>query len=447
LIEAKDAQGRRIFGLMTGCIAVFIYLFTVVYYDYVKSVQMNNYVDWDVKTITAGDYTIEFDIDIETYDHWHEHYYDESNPMSENAQFKQYVQWELEKRISAMPDLGFDPDHGDDPIKIAQITFAFNNAPVINLLKQRGTLIKGEKWAKVEDINEKILKTIKDEKVLNKLQTPCSAFATFESEEGYNRALKYDHEPQRKFCNQELELQEASEPTDIIWENRHFKPYQRSIKRLIVYFVIISMLCGSAAIIYRFTMISLGAKLKYPKVDCGAFTEEYEGRHAQFQDDAISEFRVNLAYTKAKKQTHFTGVMQCFCADEKAEGVLSDKNYVFTGETDGVEMCKAYNDDKITSKVYGQCIAFIIIAINLVLKTVIIKGITWVGEDTNSEQLSSITNGVFIAQFFNTGILLILVNGNLTEHPPFAITKFVNGPYYDYMPDWYVNAATRLSRQ
>lgn len=75
-----------------------------------------------------------------------------------------------------------------------------------------------------------------------------------------------------------------------------------------------------------------------------------------------------------------------------------------------------------------------IIAINLILKSVIIKGITWVGEDTNSEQLSSITNGVFFAQFFNTGILLLLVNGNLTEHPPYFLTKYFRGPFYDYMP-------------
>jgi hypothetical protein len=39
----------------------------------------------------------------------------------------------------------------------------------------------------------------------------------------------------------------------------------------------------------------------------------------------------------------------------------------------------------MTSAVYGQSIAFMIIAINLILKIVIIESITWVGEDTNSE--------------------------------------------------------------
>ena len=53
---------RRIAGLTVGCIGVFIYLFMLVYIDFIKSVQTTKYVDWDVKTITAGDYTVEFDI-------------------------------------------------------------------------------------------------------------------------------------------------------------------------------------------------------------------------------------------------------------------------------------------------------------------------------------------------------------------------------------------------
>ena len=43
---------------MVGCVAVFIYLFTLVFIDYVKSIQQNKYIDWDVKTITAVSSTI-----------------------------------------------------------------------------------------------------------------------------------------------------------------------------------------------------------------------------------------------------------------------------------------------------------------------------------------------------------------------------------------------------
>jgi len=95
-------------------------------------------------------------------------------------------------------------------------------------------------------------------------------------------------------------------------------------------------------------------------------------------------------------------------------------------------------------KAFGTSVAFVIIAVNLILKTSIIKLITWVGEDTCSEQLASITNGVFIAQFFNTGFLLLMVNANISEHWPCFITTLFRGPFYDYMPRWYSQVGMKI---
>ena len=66
--------------------------------------------------------------------------------------------------------------------------------------------------------------------------------------------------------------------------------------------------------------------------------------------------------------------------------------------------------------ILGQSISFIIIGVNVVLKLIIIELIIWVGDDTQSKQKASVVNGVFYAQFFNTGFLLLLVNANLSEH-------------------------------
>lgn len=93
---------------MAGAIIVFIYLFSIVYFDYIKSVQKTKFVDFDVKTITAGDYTIEFDINDELYFNFVQNYYDRTNPIPEIAQFKLYMQLELQKRITEMPNLMFD---------------------------------------------------------------------------------------------------------------------------------------------------------------------------------------------------------------------------------------------------------------------------------------------------------------------------------------------------
>lgn len=59
---------RQIRALGLGCMTVFLALFTVLYLDYIKKIQENNYVEWDIKTITAGDYTIEFDIGPSFFD-------------------------------------------------------------------------------------------------------------------------------------------------------------------------------------------------------------------------------------------------------------------------------------------------------------------------------------------------------------------------------------------
>jgi hypothetical protein len=166
-IKSDQASMRKIFGLISGCLSVFVYLFVIIYFDYVKSVQKCKYLDQDVNTITAGDYSVEFDLEQKTYENFLEKYYDKENPMSENAQFKLYVQDELEARINAMPDQGYDEPHlRDVPKKIAQITFAYENTKIIEWLTYRGYYIKTEKWEKMKKIEAKILDGIKNNQKL-----------------------------------------------------------------------------------------------------------------------------------------------------------------------------------------------------------------------------------------------------------------------------------------
>jgi len=61
-----------------------------------------------VKTISAGDYSVEFDINEKSYEKFKQEYFLDTNPMSEMAQFKLYVQSELENRLNEMESLGLD---------------------------------------------------------------------------------------------------------------------------------------------------------------------------------------------------------------------------------------------------------------------------------------------------------------------------------------------------
>lgn len=54
-------------GLVVGCFGVFIALFFLVYIDFVRNVLKNNFIEHDVKTITAGDYSVEYDISADVW--------------------------------------------------------------------------------------------------------------------------------------------------------------------------------------------------------------------------------------------------------------------------------------------------------------------------------------------------------------------------------------------
>lgn len=77
MIDSSEQATRQVQGLFIGCLFISIGLFVLVYLDYMRQIAKNNFVEWDVKTITAGDYTIEFDIEKEFYEKFVETYGDE----------------------------------------------------------------------------------------------------------------------------------------------------------------------------------------------------------------------------------------------------------------------------------------------------------------------------------------------------------------------------------
>jgi len=81
-----------------------------------------------------------------------------------------------------------------------------------------------------------------------------------------------------KFLGEVIDIQPASEPTDIIWENRHFKPRTRQIKSCISIVIIMLMLAGSAGIIFVCSNTSTYYKMRYPIVKCEDFYDKYGGR-------------------------------------------------------------------------------------------------------------------------------------------------------------------------
>lgn len=113
-------------------------------------------------------------------------------------------------------------------------------------------------------INKEIDTLKSDHLTLKALNRPVTAFLTFENEEGINRAKVYndvvDADDQyadiRTLLGSRLEIEDAAEPTDIIWENRHFTTLQRFNRSMIVIGCVFVLLLISFAIIFSLTKAS-----------------------------------------------------------------------------------------------------------------------------------------------------------------------------------------------
>ena len=155
------------------------------------------------------------------------------------------------------------------------------------------------------------------------MQSPCDIFVTFENEEGYNRALKLNQlvedgilKPHfEHLLGDKLEIEPATEPTDIIWENRHLTNKIRRRRNICVSIVILLMLCASGSVIFVLSTKNRRLKMMYPLTDCVAPEAKYIGANSksnfkEWQTDAVNEFFNNrdIKTNRIKMKTDYTDV-------------------------------------------------------------------------------------------------------------------------------------------
>ena len=101
VVPSDQVVMRKIFGLIIACTSIFMFFFMHLYTEYHHQKQRIKYQDWQIKTITAADYSVEFDLTPEQYLVFLNKYFDQTNPMSEMAQLRQFITYELQKKLKA----------------------------------------------------------------------------------------------------------------------------------------------------------------------------------------------------------------------------------------------------------------------------------------------------------------------------------------------------------
>lgn len=106
-------------------------------------------------------------------------------------------------------------------------------------------------------------------------------------------------------------MKDASEPTDIIWENRHFTDEEREENKFKIVWIILAMLLISTFIIFALKAIGMSITSKYPMVDCGL--QQKQVGDDIFQSMAYKEYEL---YYEDDEEVKMTGALPCFCQQQ-----------------------------------------------------------------------------------------------------------------------------------
>ena len=123
---------------------------------YLRMTTEIDYFMWDLKTVTAGDFTARLEISDEMWDYQVD--YLKKNPFK-SEHFKEVIKEAIVEQLSKKePAEGFDNGKKNfkPKVEIACIQFAFDNSELIFLLKDRGKYVRQYDIEKVKKLDRDI---------------------------------------------------------------------------------------------------------------------------------------------------------------------------------------------------------------------------------------------------------------------------------------------------
>ncbi|CAK4137110.1 unnamed protein product [Aphanomyces euteiches] len=375
-------------------------------------------------------------------------------------------------------------------IKIADINFGLTNATQINLMRKRGEVaakldVALQRIAKFKILRERVVnhhqskqgnnqsargldsktfekrmdklikasnkiddKFAKYEKQLDEWEkknkgkslVAVTAYITFEEEEGYLRCLReYPNlgalhrlfQPYHKrFKKKRMWIQTAPDPTDIIWENLDYTLFNRTMRIIVVNVIALSLLCLSFIVIY------------VAKVKKNDLTQKY-GAPVSCPAEGVSQWNV------IQEQTSGSGdqtMVMCFCKAALLQTSLKEAmNIEFVDRRTGSSQkyCDTWGTQYLEINALMVASVWIVVIINACLTPILRLLVLKQKSHTRSGVVVATVYKIFIAQFFNTALIVLLLNANMDDvmsdgaGATIAGFKLFSGKYSDFSVNWY----------
>lgn len=261
---------------------------------------------------------------------------------------------------------------------------------------------------------------------------------TFETEIGYN-AFKTLSKV-KLFTGQELEVTQAIEPTNIIWENQEVPQRDRARRIVISTIIVLILLALTFALTFYIKKQAKEAFSKYDKsMNC-------EDIHDLYKDEALTHLATNEwrdYYVEGGEAAgrQISGILDCFCNQQFGKYYSDVYSKTWKDEHGREEpICEVWLEDFVTVKGATNMISGLIVGINFFFKTVLIKLVNWIRLPTQTHVAEAVLYGVFMAQFFNTGFMLVLNEACFADFDGgegLLSSIFVVGQSTDFTMQWY----------
>ena len=189
------------------------------------------------------------------------------------------------------------------------------------------------------------------------LTRPVCAFITFEEEDAYIIAQNFEPKTNwlgrvfpshKQLLNQDLYFTEATEPTNIIWENRHVTKKERFKRYSISVLIILVLIILSFIGVSLMKTASLTISNTWDASGCTTLEKAYG---TDFVNYAFMEY---YNYTANEDGYTLTGVLQCFCDKQDAFSsgyTTDDTEYTNTVTNNTAQICVPYSEAMIASNV------------------------------------------------------------------------------------------------
>lgn len=131
---------KRSHASIISCIGIFQSLFILIMIYMAKGMTSITQIEWDVSTVTAGDYTCDMLITREQYTYFMDHHLNQFRNESPGFALKLFLKNELEDKLTnQVESQGFE---NVSRIEIADINFSYANYELIQGLKKKRQLYK-----------------------------------------------------------------------------------------------------------------------------------------------------------------------------------------------------------------------------------------------------------------------------------------------------------------